>query len=94
MRTLIAASLAALVITSPALAEGKTPEAAAAACKAKGEFYKLSPAHKAGDISPTSGKPYKRDSNGVCRLDTKKVQEALVTGKLIVATTAPAPAAK
>lgn len=76
-RTLAAA--AALIALS-AQAEARTPEEAAKACEAKGQFYKLSPAHKAGETNPRTGAPFKRDSSGVCRLDGAKVK-ALVAAQ-------------
>jgi hypothetical protein len=63
-------------------AQARTPEEAKAACDAKGSFYKLLPAHKAGEINARTGAPFKKDSSGTCRMDTAKVKEAIAGGQL------------
>jgi hypothetical protein len=70
----------------PTLIAGQaaTPPTAAAtdARKAEAEClarygYKWLPPHQAGDLNPKGGKPYKRDSNGACRIDMAVVKELL-----------------
>lgn len=46
--------------------------AKAAACAAKGNLYKWVPPHAPGDLSPTTGKPYKGMSLGSCKLRTTR----------------------
>lgn len=82
MKRVIIATVAAIVASNAAYAEPKSAEEVAKACAAKGAMYKLSAPHKAGDVNPKTGQPYKRDSNGVCRLDMTKVKEAIANGKL------------
>lgn len=69
--------LAAALIALASTAHAKSPEEAAAACAAKGQFYKLSAPHKAGDINPRTNEAFKRNSAGVCRFDTAKAKAAL-----------------
>lgn len=55
--------------------------AAMEACKAK-PYHKWLAAHAAGDVNAKTGKVYKRNSNGQCRIDTKAVKAAIDAGKI------------
>ena len=79
MRTL---TIAVALCTLTALcAHAADPAEREAACKAKA-FHKWSGPHKAGEISPSTGKAYVRDSGGACRLDQKAVRAAIVAGAI------------
>jgi hypothetical protein len=76
--TSFAMGIAGLTLaTQCAFAEPKSAEQAKKDCDAKGSFYTLSPAHKAGEVNAKTGTVYKRDSSGVCRFNTAKAKEAL-----------------
>lgn len=90
MKRIIIATLAVATLATSAMAQSATtkPECTTDAscakmteCKAK-PFHKWLPAHKAGDVNAKTGQPYKRDSNGQCRLDGKAVQAAIAEGKI------------
>lgn len=86
----IAIAIAAIAATANVAAAQTAPKtecttdtscAAMEVCKAK-PYHKWLAAHVAGDVNVRTGKPFKRNSNGQCRIDTKAVKAAIDAGKI------------
>lgn len=81
----LAIALGLIALVQPAgAAEKPTPQQLAdreAACNAK-PYHSWTKPHAAGEINPKSGQPYKRDSNGQCRVDSRAVKSAVEAGTL------------